>query len=259
MSAMPDDFDDDLSDLLPEELQASTPSRGARVPVKRTTKQAKAAAKRAEKKAEADALAVQMDAKKAQAAQLAQVVNLHIAGYSFAEIGLSIGASADEIERWLNNETARYVRTQPALRTYVRNYVSGKYTELLDNVWDRATDDTHDENLDAHDRATRILDRMARLHGAEAPIQKEVKVENSPEMVSKMVEALAAATGRGYSAEIFDYTDPTDVDPVDVVETTVGADGVHRAVAESVAALEVSGNHSDFADSDQESDTDEPL
>jgi len=230
MSAQPvDDWDGEL----PDDLLPQTPIRGTRVPVKRTAKQQAAAEARRVKAAEDAALAAQHDAAKAKAAQLAQIVNLHIAGYSFADIGASIGASADEIERMLNTETARYVRTQPALRTYVRNFISGKYTELLDTFWDRATDANHPDNFDAADRATRLLDRMARLHGAEAPVQKEVKVENSPEAVQKIIDAMAQAQNMGYDASIFDVID---------------GEVIHEAVEESAAALEVSGNDPDFSD-----------
>jgi hypothetical protein len=162
-----------------------------------------------------------------KAARLAQIVNLHIAGYSLAEIGASIGASAQEVDRMLQEDTARYVRTQPALRTYVRNWVSERYTQLLDAVWEDATDKHGKEKLEHQDRALRILDRMAKLHGAEAPTQTEVKVEAAPEAVEQLVAALAAAQGLGYDVDVFDVVD---------------AEIVHAAPAEARAALEVSGN-----------------
>lgn len=242
MAAQPIEPDDDLDDLLTDDLRGPV-STGPKIPVKQSAKALAKQQARAAEKARADSLAAAENKAKAQAARLAQIVNLHIAGFSFAEIGASIGATADEVERMINAEAARYVRTQPALRNYVRGFISGRITELLDNVWDRATDDQHPENLEAHDRAAKRLVDLARLHGAEAPVQKEVKIESSPEAVEKLVDALAQASGRGYDMSIFD-----------VVETEVGADGVHRAVGEAAAALEVSGNHPDF---DEESG--EPL
>lgn len=198
------------------------------VPFKRTKRQV-AAVQRAQQAAD---LAVQESTAKAQAAQLAQIVNLTIAGLTFEEIGASIGASADEIERRLMNDTARYVRTQPALRAYVRQWISGKYLKMIDADWDAAIDVTSAEKLDNQDRVMRMLDRMAKLHGAEMPVQSEVKLDAAPEAVERLVAALAAGQGLGYDTSIFD-----------VVEGEV----VHEAAVQTDKALEVSGNRIDDA------------
>lgn len=181
------------------------------------------AQKAARTRAEKDRLAA------ARAQQLAQIVNLHIGGFSLAQIGASIGASPQEVEDLLNSETSQYIRSQPALRVYVRNFVSSKYTSLLGAVWDEAVDKQHPQKLDNQDRALRILKEMARLHGAEAPTQSEIKVESAPEAVEKMVAALAAAQGAGYDADIFDG---------DVVD----AELVEESAAQAKTALSVSGN-----------------
>lgn len=216
---------DDLDDLLPDDL-LPTP-KGAAAPLVRTKKQQAAIDKRAAlAKAEAD-LAVQQGAAKAHAARLAQIVNLHIGGYSLAEIGASIGASADEVDRMLTNDTARYVRNQPALRTYVRNWISSKYLAMIDADWDTAIDKMSPEKLENQDRVMRMLDRMSKLHGADAPVQSEVKVDAAPEAVERLVSALAAGQGLGYDMNVFD-----------VVPGTV----VHDAAQQSVQELEVSGN-----------------
>lgn len=236
MSAQPlDDFDDD-EDLLPDDL-APVGAKGTAAPLVRTSAQKAAAAKREAERKAAEDLAQAQSAASARAAQLAQIVNLHIAGFSLEAIGASIGASADEVDRMLANETQRYVKNQPALRTYVRNFVSGKYTALLEAVWDEATDKGHNEKLENQDRALRILDRMARLHGAEAPVQSEVKVEAAPEAVNDIVQRLAAAQGLGYDVDIFN-----------VVPGAV----VHSAVEQSAAALEVSGNAVEESDGHDE-------
>jgi len=222
-----------LEDLLDEVTQPSAhpvaqkSHKAGAVPLKRTPAQIKASEARAAAQRAADDLRVQQDAAKARAAQLAQIVNLHIAGFSLADIGVSIGASEAEIERLLANETQFYVRNQASLRTYVRNYVSGKYTSLLETVWDRATDASHEENLEAQDRALRILDRMARLHGAEAPTQSEIKVDAAPEAVDRLVNALSKASGMGYDVNVFD-----------VVQDIVDGEVVEDAVVESTKALE---------------------
>lgn len=241
--------EEDLDSLIDAVTSAgndsATPARGAAVPkggavpVRRSPAQIKAAEARAVRQAEEDSLRAAADAKKAAAARLAQIVNLHIAGYSLAEIGTSIGATEAEVDRMLSADTARYVKSQPALRTYVRNYISGKYTELLETVWDRATDDQHVENLEAQDRALRILDRMGRLHGAEAPVQSEVKVESAPEAVEELVKRLASAQGLGYNMNVFD-----------TVSGTVVHSDIERAVEQSARALEVSGNAVEESDGD---------
>lgn len=184
----------------------------------------KAAATRARKKREADALV------KADAERLAQVVNLHISGMSYAQIGAAIGATADDVEDMLVRDTQRYIKTQPALRVYVRNWVSERYTSLLDTVWDGATDATDPKMLEHQDRAVKILDRMAKLHGAEAPTQTEVTVDAAPEAVEKMVNALAAQQGLGYDVDIFAG-----------VSDVVDAEVVHDAVEQSGQALVDSG------------------
>lgn len=206
---------DDLTDLLPEALA----SKGPAVPLKRTKRQEAALAKKAQK-----------DALEAQAARLAQIVNLHIAGYSLADIGAAIGASEAEVDRMLTQDMARYVRSQPALRTYIRNYISGKYTALLEAVWDEATDKTHGEKLEHQDRALRILDRMAKLHGAEAPSQAEIKMDAAPEVVDRLVQAIAANQGLGYDATIFDVVD---------------AEVVHEAAGHDALALEAAAHEMD--------------
>lgn len=210
------EVDDDLDDLLPDNLK----SKGKAVPLKRSAAQVA----RAKAKEEKDALDA---AEKANAVQLAQIVNLHIAGHSLSDIGASIGATADEVDRMLQRDAQRYVRSQPALRTYVRNYVSGRYSDLLAAVWDEATDKTHREKLEHQDRALRILDRMAKLHGAEAPTQTEVTVDAAPEAVERLVASLAQQQGVGYDTSIFDVVD---------------AEIVEDVVTEAHAALEVSGN-----------------
>ena len=194
------------------------------------------------------AAAVKADAQtqaQAAAARLAQIVNLHISGMSLAAIGAAIGASADEVDRMLAQDTQRYVRSQPALRVYVRNYVSEKYSKLLDAVWDEATDKNHRAKLENQDRALRILDKMARLHGAEAPTQAEVKVEAAPEAVEKLVQVLSQAQGFGYDVDIFDG---------DVVD----AELVHDAVGQSAGALESASRAVEQEQPDDENWGDQP-
>jgi hypothetical protein len=216
MSAVESEPEQEYADLLPDDLLP----KGQAVPLVRTPAQRKrvldAEVKRIEEQEIHD-----------RAKRLAQIVNLHIAGYSLADIGASIGATEAEVDRMLTQDTARYVRSQPALRTYVRNYISGKYASLLEAVWDEATDKTHKDKLENQDRALRILDRMAKLHGAEMPTQAEVKMDATPEAVDRLVQALAASNGMGYDTAIFD---------------TVPGEVVHDAVEESAKALEVSGN-----------------
>jgi hypothetical protein len=206
--------DEELDDLLPEDL---LPGKHKAVPLVRTSAQKRAAAK-AEAAAQAQALAA------TQAARLAQIVNLTIAGHSLADIGAAIGATPEEVDRLLQSDMSRYVRNQPALRTYVRNWISSKYMKMIEADWDPATDPTHAEKLENQDRVMRMLDRMAKLHGAEAPVQSEVKVDAAPEAVERLVNALASSQGLGYDVDIFD---------VEVVED---------AVTETAKALEVSGN-----------------
>jgi hypothetical protein len=173
-----------------------TKPKGAAKQLVRTPQQ-KAAATRAAKQ----------QLEKANAVRLAQIVNLHIAGYSLADIGAQIGATPEEVDRLLAQDAQRYVRSQPQLRAYVRNYISAKYTRLLDTVWDRATDKMHPDNLDAFDRAEKILRDMERLHGAAMPQQHEVQMDAAPEAVERLVNALAAQQGRGYDTSIFDVVD----------------------------------------------------
>ena len=164
--------------------------------------------------------------------RLAQIVNLHIAGYTLAQIGKAIGATADEVDRMLQEDAARYVRSQPALRVYVRNYVSDKYTRLLDTVWDDATDKTAPKMLESQDRAMRILDGLRKLHGADAPTQTEVTVEAAPEAVDRLVKALSAQDGYAFDENIFD----AEVIEDPAVGDRVG-DLVHEAAADGPAAL----------------------
>lgn len=226
MSAQASEPDDDLGDLLPDDLNTGVltgqvmPGKGRAVPLVRTPAQTKALAARTEKQTlEAAA--------KANAVRLAQIVNLHIGGFSLADIGAQIGASEAEVDRLLTSDTARYVRSQPALRIYVRNWISEKYMKMIEADWDAASDPKHGEKLEHQDRVVRILDRMSKLHGADMPVQSEVKIDAAPEAVEKLVAALAKGQGLGYDTNIFDVVD---------------ADVVEDAVEETHIATEVSGN-----------------
>jgi hypothetical protein len=229
---------DDLADLLDEE-PAPPPkkNKGAAVPIRRTAKQVKHSAKAAEAarvKAETDAQALR---EKAAAQRLAQIVNLHIAGLSLAEIGLQIGATADEVDRMLQQDAQRYVRNQPALRVYVRNMVSKGYADMLAVDMPVALDPTHAEKLDHQDRVIKMLDRMAKLHGAEAPVQTEVEVKQAPEAIDRIVAALASQGGLGaYDDSVFDLDE----------------DDVEEVIEDAQTALTVSGNAIDEeADSEE--------
>lgn len=210
---------------------STQPVKGRALPVVKTPAQRKKdiarAARAAAEKAAADDLAVQKTVADAAAARTAQVANLLIAGHSFASIGAAIGASADEVERMITTDTARYVRSQPSLRLWVRNYLSGKYADLLEAVWDEATDKNHREKLEHQDRALRILKEMKDLHGAAAPTQTEVSIEAAPDAVEALVAALSAQQGMGYDTNIFD---------------TVPGEVVHQAAEAAHEAEAVSGN-----------------
>jgi hypothetical protein len=207
------------------------------VPLRRTPAQKRAAEQAAAEKAAALELAKATTRAQTQAQRLAQIVNLHISGYSLAAIGAAIGATEAEVDRMLTQETARYVKNQPALRVYVRNYLSEKYTAMLDAVWEDASDKNSKVKLESQDRALRILKEMKDLHGAAAPVQTEIKVEATPESVEKIVAALAAGQGMGYDDAIFD---------------TVPGEVVHSAPAQAHAALEVSGNDVEESDGHDE-------
>lgn len=204
----------------------STDSKGNAVPLRRTKKQKAAEAKRRKK--------TELQEKNAR---LAQVVNLHIAGFSLAQIGEAIGATADEVDRMLAQDAARYVRNQPALRTYVRNWISERYMKMIEADWDQATDKHHPHKLEHQDRVDRFLKSMAKLHGADAPAQTEVKIEAAPEAVESLVNALAAGQGLGYDDSIFDVVD---------------AEVISDAVEQTHEATEVSGNAVEEAQPDDE-------
>lgn len=210
--------------------------KGAAAPLVRS----KDLAQRSVAQVEADkakaAAEVQALADKASAQRLAQIVNLHIAGVSFAEIGAQIGCTADEVDRMLQQDAQRYVRSQPALRIYVRNFISKHYADMLAVDMPIATDPNNDTMLEHQDRAIKLLDKMGKLHGAEAPVQSEVKVEQAPEAIDKIVQALAAQAGRAYDMDVFD------IDEDDVTE-------VVDAITDE---LEVSGNALEDSDGDDE-------
>ena len=196
--------------------------------------------------AEHEALVQQGKARAARvdAARLAQIINLHIAGYNFEQIGARIGASADEVERLVMRDSARYVRTQPQLRNYLRNWISGKYNDLLEAVIEEATDKNHPKKLEHQDRAVRILKEMTDLHGAAAPKQSEVKIEAAPEAVEQLVKTLSAQVGLDYDADVFDAEVIEDVDAPAVQQTVAQLKAATEQALE-VSGHEVSGNETD--------------
>lgn len=226
------DSTEELEDLLPDDLTgpaAPAAPKGAAAPLKRTKKQQAALARRKAAQAKKNELALAQTAAQAHAARLAQIVNLHIGGYSLSDIGAQIGATADEVDRMLATDAARYVRTQPALRVYVRNWISERYMKMIEADWDQATDPNHREKLEHQDRVDRFLRSMAKLHGADAPVQSEVKVEAAPEAVDQLVASLAAGHGLAYDESVFDVVDAEVVH--DAVEQTQAAtlDAAERA------------------------------
>lgn len=188
----------------------STKAKGRALPVKAGKNPAKVTKKTAVPgSAQAEATA------RVEAIQLAQIVNLHIAGYSLADIGASIGATAEEVDRMLAKDVARYVRSQPALRAFVRNWISEKYNGLMDASYPQAIDKTNEKQLEYYDRVLRTLNQMGRLHGAEMPVQSEVKLDAAPEVVQAMVEAIAEKQGFGYDDSVFDEEEIEDADIVE--------------------------------------------
>lgn len=167
---------------------------------------------------------------KAEAVRLAQIVNLHIGGWTLAEIGAATGMTEAEVDRLLAKDVARYVRSQPALRVYVRNWIGKKFTDMLAADIEAATDENHPAKLENQDRAIRILDRMAKLHGADAPVQTEIKIETAPEAVEALVRTLSAQQGQAYDDSIFD---------VEIVEDD---DLGTEVVGESVSGNEEDGD-----------------
>lgn len=169
----------------------------------------KAARTRAANKAEKDRLA------KLDQQRLAQMVNLHIGGYSLDEIAHGLGMTVDEVTQSLERDTAKYIKSQPALRIYARNFISSKYMDLLEAIWDDATDKSpqkmsaagFDKRLASQDRAIKILSELTKLHGAAAPVQTEVKVESSSEAVDALMHALTAKDGLDYDLDVFDIVD----------------------------------------------------
>ena len=187
-----------------------------------TTKKAKRA-KKAETKDLIPGSAEAEDAglaatQRTEAARLAQIVNLLIGGYSLAQIGIATGMTADEVDRLIQADGARYVRNQPQLRVFMRNWLSSRYTALLDSTFSHATDDNDPKQLEYQDRVLRTLDSLRKLHGVDVPTQTEIKIEAAPENVEAMVRALSASRGQGYDMEVFDVE-------VEEVDSEVEADG----------------------------------
>lgn len=231
---------DDVADLLAEfESEPAPTKKGTAVPVVRSAKASAKLAAREALGAEAVALDKKQTEAQAAAARLAQIINLHIAGYSLTAIGAQIGATADEVDRMIQSDSARYVRNQPALRTWVRNFISEKYMGMMEADWPAASDPNSREKLENQDRVLRILAGMERLHGAAAPTQTEVKVEAAPDAVEALVRQMSAQAGLGYNTDIF---------------TTVPGEVVTDAHEQSATALEVSGNQVEQPD-----EGDEPL
>lgn len=186
------------------------------------------------------------------ALRLAQMANLHMAGMSLSDIGAAIGATAEEVDQMLNRDASRYVRSQKQLVQWTRRWLSGKYTELLETNWDLATMEVPlepevDEDgqpvkkvpveikFAAQDRALRTLDSLRKLHGADAPVQTEVKIEAAPEAIDAIVHSLAAREGLA-------YTDPTAFEVIDVEQ-------VHEAAEQAAAAeLEITRQIDEEAD-----------
>lgn len=190
----------------------STEAKGRALPATRTPKVGKNPANITKRTAVPGSAQAEATGR-VEAARLAQIVNLHIAGYSLAEIGESIGMTAAEVDRILNQDVARYVRSQPALRVFVRNFISEKYLGLLESSYPQATDKGHEKQLEYYDRVLRTLQQMGRLHGAEVPSQSEVKVDAAPELVQAMVDSIAEKQGLAYDLDVFD-----DIEEADIVE-----------------------------------------
>ena len=165
--------------------------------------------------------------------RLAQIVNLHLSGVGLDEIGAAIGMSGEEVDSLLQTHASRYIRTQPALRTFVRNWVSSKYMDMMEANKD-AFDENSPKKLETQDRVLRILSDMRKLHGTDAPVQSEIKVDAAPEAVEKLVQSIAAKQGLGYDMNIFDNDD----DIVDAELVDAAQQQAHAALESASAAVE---------------------
>ena len=192
--------------------------------LQRTPEQEARAAKRAtERQAERD-LATTTARNRAEAQQLAQIINLQIAGMTLEQIGAEINMSATDLDALIVKNASRYIKTQSQLRAYARNWISEKYSKMIEADWDDAVSTDPELRLPNQDRVIRMLDSMRKMHGADAPAQTEVKVDAAPEAIDAMVQLLAAKQGQGYDVDIFD---------VDVVDESE----IHEASAQVTAAL----------------------
>lgn len=174
------------------------PARIPATPEPVLTPAQKAGLTKKKRKAEADRLV------RAEAQRLAQIVNLHIAGMSLAEIGAAIGMTADQVDQMIQKDAARYIRSQPQLRNYVRGWISREYEAMLRANRAAATDEGDARKLENQDRSIRLLDSLRKLHGADAPVQQEIRIEATPEAVEEMVVRLSRERGQAYDDTVFD-------------------------------------------------------
>lgn len=162
-----------------------------------------------------------------EAQRLAQIVNLQIAGYSLAQIAAGSGTTVAELERLLTKDTGTFVRTLPAMRAHARSRISGELHAMTEAVREMALNPTkiveidgeavevaNDRMLDAQDRMLRNVKELAKLYGAYAPTQTEVKIENAPEAVERLIQKIAEAEGLGYDSSVFD----DDIEDAEIVE-----------------------------------------
>lgn len=117
-------------------------------------------------------------------------VSLRVAGATYGEIAETLGyanasAARDAVE------TSLAAKTSESDRESIRRTEGARLDRLLRGVWRKATDDTHPEHLAAVGKALAIIDRHARLFGADAP-QEVVHYMPTQEQIDTWVEQIAA-------------------------------------------------------------------
>lgn len=124
------------------------------------------------------------------------------------------GALWDEIAEVLGYPTGRTAQVQvekalekeldtPEGREFLKRLADERYNRLLRAVWTQSIDPDHPDQLAYFDRSVKVIERLNKLHGLDAPTEYVVSTPSQAELESWVAQMTAASTPEVEQADIF--------------------------------------------------------
>lgn len=131
-------------------------------------------------------------------------LEMRLAGYQWDEVADVVGYP-DARAAQVAFETAleAQLKSDPQMRSKMREYTGRRLERLLRAVWNKAIDPTHPEQMVAHQRALAVIDRHAKLFGQDAPTEMIVHTPTADQLQNWVADVITAKKDLAPEADIF--------------------------------------------------------